>query len=1044
MINLYRGQTDETLVMLSLAGEMRAYEMLVEKYERTVIAAAFSVTHSRFMAEDAAQDAFVTAWMKLNLLREGEKFGAWVCRIAKNCAKNTVMRYQSYLSLDEVGESLLSGDFEADPARLTADTEQRDLLHKSVSRLPEKVSEIIRLYYFEDLSIAEIARRLHLAEGTVKWQLNNGRKKLRKELCAMNEEMNDAFVRRVMKKVEELKSWQYKNCKDGFADVYKDVLRDVGELPESEKKYHAKADVLLRGWWWLPGAPNDALFAEIKDAALRGHNDDVMRFISIREHQKMWGDGRQKFIKEVQIPKLKEDGFVKALGSAYFWLACGYLNDKKWDEARENLTEAVSVLPKNDLYHAAATGWLTQMEKLSSDFADVHEKKYNIYAGSAECRIANGRLRRYVEEGTRFGTLYSVDLDADRVLRNASRCDGYFTDPSLTVGETFTGSDGSTLTYEADGVSVSTPAGTFDGCALWTVRHEDTVYKTYYKDGVGIVRQEKRCDGITETRTLCSYKIVGGTGLIPCAEGNTWQYTGGYDESILTQSSTVTVHFADEDTCIFADASHLHRHRYDENSWLDTISEIRNEYFDGEHVCDVSAAIERAFALAETPMQKAHTKAAASVAKRIMDTNPEFNPDCTETGHWNFFARRKAHRKGGKIRLNSNFRYSFELKNTDGTPSCDALLYNNLWDLLRFSADCVWSDEWQAGKTVTEEFLLWDGEPIKTNILCEDGGSVVTKAGTFENCLKITMESEGFEDGHNYFGVNKEFYFAEGVGIVRTVNHVCDGAADAVYELTSYEGIGEGYMPLADGLVRRYDGIGFFDGYVGWMEYTYVADEDGTVVIFEDRAGVRKKPEKMREYTTYGESLEEPLFDAGNYKGAHLRYAVNLYHEMLHMLTRPSWNRTNHARSAGLNGFKMQTIESFGDTVPPAWEGIYSRIALIRAAALFSYGQREEAYRCLDLAFEYCEKWTARKMGEELDTGKVELFGGVKLVKGKDVIILPDGTKEPTADTHTWWGADNIYHAMTAKKGWEWFVSEREQPRYQTYVERAREMMEKK
>ena len=73
--------------------------------------------------------------------------------------------------------------------------------------------------------------------------------------------------------------------------------------------------------------------------------------------------------------------------------------------------------------------------------------------------------------------------------------------------------------------------------------------------------------------------------------------------------------------------------------------------------------------------------------------------------------------------------------------------------MLCLSADCVCSDEWQAGKTVTEEFLLWDSEPIKTNILCEDGGSVVTKAGTFENCLKITMESEGFEDGHNYFGV---------------------------------------------------------------------------------------------------------------------------------------------------------------------------------------------------------------------------------------------------------------------------------------------------
>ena len=85
---LYRSQSDENLVMLTLAGEQRAYEALVERHQKAVIASAMRVARSRFMAEDAAQDAFVTAWMKLDDLLEKDKYCAWVCRIAKNCALN--------------------------------------------------------------------------------------------------------------------------------------------------------------------------------------------------------------------------------------------------------------------------------------------------------------------------------------------------------------------------------------------------------------------------------------------------------------------------------------------------------------------------------------------------------------------------------------------------------------------------------------------------------------------------------------------------------------------------------------------------------------------------------------------------------------------------------------------------------------------------------------------------------------------------------------------------------------------------------------------
>jgi RNA polymerase sigma-70 factor (ECF subfamily) len=240
----YRNEPDETLVMLTLAGEQTAYEVLVNRYQNAVIASAMSVVKSRFMAEDAAQDAFVTAWMKLNTLLEPKKYGSWVCRIAKNCARNMISRYRSFLPLDIVDNLNITDDGAENPAELYALSEERKEVDKSIEKLSERVKQIIHLHYFEGLSIAEIADRMRISEGTVKWQLHDGRKRIRKELCAMNEKYSDTLVERVMKKVEELKLWQLVNDKTGFEKVYKEVLRELEELPECTKKQHALADVL--------------------------------------------------------------------------------------------------------------------------------------------------------------------------------------------------------------------------------------------------------------------------------------------------------------------------------------------------------------------------------------------------------------------------------------------------------------------------------------------------------------------------------------------------------------------------------------------------------------------------------------------------------------------------------------------------------------------------------------------------------------------------------------------------------------------------------
>ena len=1053
---MYRqNETDETLVLLTLAGEQTAYEVLVTRYQKATVASAMAITKNAFMAEDAAQDAFVTAWMKLNTLQEPGKYGSWVCRIAKNCARNMIGRYRQFLPLDVVENAATVDDRSQNPAELFALSEDRREVKDSVDLLPERVRQIIHLHYFEALSIAEIADRMRISEGTVKWQLHDGRKRIRKELCAMNEKYSDTLVQRVMKKVEELKGWQVKNDKSGFEKVYKEVLREVGELPECAEKQHALADVLMRGWWWLPGKKNDALFARIADAAMEGKNEEVMAFIVAREDSKVYGGARIDFMRDKQIPRLEKAGFVTALGREWFHLGHELFRAGRAEEAHAAYDRVQTVLGEGDPHYVLVPYARQMEEQLATRYKDTVKEHYRIGCTAEEYRLIDGALRFWAEEGVGEGYLASVDRQSARVFRNASACDGHFF-ADILPGETFVGSDGTRLSFLSDSETVDTPAGKFQNCQLWeTRRWKDigkTVCRSYYKDGIGIVRQEHATDDIADVHLLSRYEIKGGEGYLPFYTGNRWEYTA-YDPDAVAQDLQITVSFADEGRAILSHWENTERLTYDENSWLDMVQKIANEYActkpnGGEVLCDVYAAIDRAEQLAATPMERAHTKAAASVARRILATDPTFNPNYTATGHWNFFVRNSVQQKADSLVCTSyNPRWSFEWKSTGGMGAAEEpILYNDILGILQDATNALWSEEWRVGASPIVEYTKWSWD-VRTQILCEDGGTLTTKAGTFENCLKLCLDIGGMTEGWSYRGGKKVYYFADGIGIVRTENACCGGVSTAVYELTAYEGVGEGYMPMADGLVRRYEALDLTDGFVGAVEYTYVADSEGDIVIFADRTGIRQVPPPITQYRAIqGEIIEERLWDAGKWQEGHMKYGANNFHLILHLLARPSRNRNNAKRSIGINGFYMQVMEQLGESgeIPPAWYGLYAWTALVKAAALFGDEQTEEGYRNLALSVTFCEKLRSLKEGDLLDTGNKELLGGVKLAYNKGFIQLPDGSKEPIAygyrmDFH----AGALLYAMTAPQGWEWFNSVRNEERFKEYIEQVRKMTNK-
>ena len=1049
----YQNESDETLVMLTLAGEQYAYEVLVTRYQKAVIASTITVTKNHFMAEDAAQDAFVTAWMKLNTLQEPKKYASWVCRIAKNCALNMISRYRSFLPLDVVDNLNITDDGAENPAELYALSEERNEVNKSIEMLPEKVRQIIRLHYFDDLSIAEIADRMRISEGTVKRQLHDGRKRIRKELCAMNEKYSDTLVQRVIKKVEELKLWQVKNDKSGFENVYSQVLREVEELPECTEKQHALADVLMRGWWWLPGKKNDALFARIADAAMEGKNEEVMTFIVARENSKVYGGARIDFIRDKQIPRLEKAGFVKALGREWFWLGYNLFREGMVEDGRAAYDKVEAILSKEDAYCILVPYARKMEEILASDYKDKSEKRYLIGANAEEYRSINNDLCFWNSEGFGEGYMNSIDRTVRHIFRSSSRCDGkFFADISL--GETFVGTDGATLSFVSDSETVETPCGKFESCQLWITKLWDddgkSIFKSYYKDGIGIVRHDHTNDGITESYLLKDYHVKTQKGLLPFDTGNTWEYISGHDPEAITSELVFTVSFANDEKVIVSSWENLIRHKYNDNSWLEMIGQIRCDYCDEkngrEFICDVYPAIERAEQLALTPMEKAHTKAAASVARRILSTDPTFNPDYTATGHWNFFSKNVVQKKKDTLYLSHNYRWSFEWKNDGSMASDRPILYNDILGILQDATNCIWSDEWCVGATPIIEYTKWSRD-VRTQITCENGGTITTKAGTFENCFKLCLDIGGMADGWSYRGGKKVYYFAEGIGIVRTENEYCGGARTAVYELTFFEGVGEGFMPLADGLVRRYEALDLTDGFVGAVEYTYVVDEDGDTVVFADRTGIRELPPPITQYSAIqGEVIEQQLWDEGKWKEGHMKYAANNFHLILHLLARPSRNRNNAKRSIEINGFYMNMMELLGENgaVPPAWYNLYAWTAVVKSAALFGDGKKEEGYDALDIAINFCELISRIKEGDLLDTGNAELLGNVKYEYTKGIIVLPDGSKEPVSyDYRMNFSASNLVYCLTARSGWEWFNSVRNEDRFKEYIERAKKIANK-
>lgn len=171
--------TDQSLIEKSLSGDTKAFGVLVTTYQGLVYTVLVRMVKSREIAEELAQDTFVKAYHSLASFRGDAKFSSWLYRIAYRKALDH-LRKEKRSPLDQWNEAAAMQSVAPIQNALEAleEKERLAIIQKSIDTLPETEAALVTWYYFEDLSVKEIAEITELSASNIKVKLHRSRAKL--------------------------------------------------------------------------------------------------------------------------------------------------------------------------------------------------------------------------------------------------------------------------------------------------------------------------------------------------------------------------------------------------------------------------------------------------------------------------------------------------------------------------------------------------------------------------------------------------------------------------------------------------------------------------------------------------------------------------------------------------------------------------------------------------------------------------------------------------------------------------------------------------
>lgn len=174
---------DAALIDASRSGDRTAFAQIIERYHRAVYAVSFSSVRDRALADDITQDTFVTAWRRLDDLRDSSRLPAWLCGIARNLGRDARKRLRRETVSDRVAEPIDANT----PYEALSEAQSERLVAVALGQIPDVYREPLVLYYYEERSVDDVARSLGISAATTNKRLSRGRQYLAERVATIFE-----------------------------------------------------------------------------------------------------------------------------------------------------------------------------------------------------------------------------------------------------------------------------------------------------------------------------------------------------------------------------------------------------------------------------------------------------------------------------------------------------------------------------------------------------------------------------------------------------------------------------------------------------------------------------------------------------------------------------------------------------------------------------------------------------------------------------------------------------------------------------------------
>lgn len=174
------------IVCSAKAGSETAFEALYNMTKDSAYFIAVNIAQNEQDAQDILQDSYMKAFDKINTVNPPEMFDNWLNKIVANTAKNYIRKHKPLL-FDEINDTLPEKFNEETnsqyiPHQYVDDNETSRLIMEIINKLPEDKRLCVLMYYYQEMSISEIASAIEISEANVKYRLYTARKIIKEEI----------------------------------------------------------------------------------------------------------------------------------------------------------------------------------------------------------------------------------------------------------------------------------------------------------------------------------------------------------------------------------------------------------------------------------------------------------------------------------------------------------------------------------------------------------------------------------------------------------------------------------------------------------------------------------------------------------------------------------------------------------------------------------------------------------------------------------------------------------------------------------------------